>query len=95
MLGALSQIQEGYVLPAILNKEDDIGCWVGGVKGEELVSVNHLHHVGLNLLDGDILVRVRLFAQYNAPEYLVVVGRMTNKKSLSELGLPQGAHWIY
>lgn len=91
----LSHIKEAYVLPAVLNKSDDVGCWVGGVKDEELVSVSDLHHISLTLVNSDILTRVRLFAQYNAPEYLIVVGRMANDKSLVELGLPQGAHWIY
>lgn len=86
--------EEVYVLPAILGKSEDVGRWVGGSTDDQLIAMNDLHHLKLGLVDGEILVYVKLFAQYGAPEYVVVVGR-TPKKSLAELGLPKGAYWIY
>jgi hypothetical protein len=88
----LSQLEDVYVLPAILGKADDVGRWVGGTE-DQAIAVSDLHDVKFSLVDGDLLVNVRLFAQFNAPEY-VVVGR-TSYKSLTELELPEGAYEVY
>lgn len=91
----LNQFEDVYVLPAILGRSDDVGRWVGGVEDEEPAAVSDLHRINLTVRDGDVLVRVRLFAQHGAPEYLVVVGRLATARSLADLGLPRGAQWVY
>jgi hypothetical protein len=89
----LSRLKDVYVLPLILGRADAIGRWVGGTN-DQAVAVSDLHDVKFSIVDGDLLVNVRLFAQFNAPEYVVVVGR-TSYKSVTELELPEGAYWIY
>jgi hypothetical protein len=60
---------------------------------DQLPPESDLHHVKFYVDDGDLRVHVRLFAQFNAPEYVVVVGR-TPHKAVTELELPEGAYWI-
>jgi hypothetical protein len=86
--------QSVYVLPAILGKSDDIGRWVGGANSDQPAAANDLHDVKFFIDDGELRVHVRLFAQFNAPEYVVVVAR-TPHKSVTELEWPEGAHPIY
>lgn len=90
----LTRFDEIYVLPAVLGESNDIGQWVGGLPDEAPTPVNDLHHIGLTLADGEIRVSVRLFAGFDAPEYVVVVGRIP-EKSLSALVLPEEAYWSY
>lgn len=91
----LTQFEDVYVLPAMIAGGNDIGRWVGGSRRSEPPVTNYLHYITLSLSDGEIIVYVRLFARYNAPEYCVVVGRLREKKSLANISLPQGAHWTY
>ena len=71
----LGAIKEGYVLPAILGESNDVGRWVGCDGREQITGPNYLHGVRTAVVNGDILARVRLFAQFGAPEYLVLVGK--------------------
>lgn len=87
----LSRFEEVYVLPAIMGKTDDVGRWVGGMGGDRPPPERDLHHVKYYLDDGDLRIHVRLFAQFNAPEYVIVVGR-TSYQAVTELELPEGAH---
>lgn len=86
----LSKFEEVYVLPAILGISDDVGRWVGGTGNEQLDPESDLHYVKLYVDEGVLRVHVRLFAQFAAPEYVVVVGR-TRQKTVTELELPEGA----
>lgn len=61
-----------YVLAAILDKRDDIGRWVGCSNEVVITKADSLHVVRVSLTDGDIVARVKLFAQLDVPEYLVV-----------------------
>jgi hypothetical protein len=62
-------------LPAALFAEgESIGWWVGGAPDVTLTREG-LHGVGLSFVDDSIHVRIRLFAQFGGPEYLVVAGR--------------------
>ena len=88
----LGRLEDVYVLPAILGEADDVGRWVGGTNDRAAV-VSDLHDVKFSVVDGDLLVNVRLFVQFNAPEYVVVVGR-TSYKSVTELGLVEGTYWV-
>lgn len=70
----LSGIEQAYVLPAILDRSDDIGRWLG-CDGQDLLPTERLHQLALAINDGVILCRIRLFARFKAPEYVVIVGR--------------------
>jgi hypothetical protein len=89
----LSRFKDVYVLPAILGKSDDIGRWVGGMGNHQPPPESDLHFIKFYVDDGDLRVHVRLFAQYDVPEYVVVVWRIP-QRALTELELPEGAYWI-
>jgi len=72
----LGMFEEVYVLPAILGESDDIGRWVGHPTDNLISAGKHLHEIKLSVTKGEILAHVRLFLPFNAPEYLVVVGRL-------------------
>jgi hypothetical protein len=63
----------------ILGSDPSIGHWVGSWHNDD-TPINetngglHAIKVLYNPLEGDIHVIVRLFAQYNAPEYHVILG---------------------
>lgn len=71
----LEQISDCYVLPAILGETAGIGQWVRCGAGEPVGSSAGLHALTLKLMQDEIHVFVRLFAQFGAPEYHVIVGR--------------------
>lgn len=72
-----------YVVPAILGQSDDILFWVGS-DGEQIVYQESKNmdtdHVVITsqLPNGDIHARVKLFSKSLVPEYLVIVGRLTD-----------------
>jgi hypothetical protein len=76
----LSAIAESYVVPAILGERKDIWRWVGS-DGKQ--SVGYLekpahgsyHWAKSWIIGGDIVIRLKLFANADTPEYMVVVGR--------------------
>jgi len=71
----MENLEEVYVLPAILGQKDDVGRWVGTAKDIRLDIGKFLHHIELTIINEEIIVRIKLFALFNVPEYLVVVGR--------------------
>lgn len=71
----LENIEHAYVLPAILGEANDTGRWVGCDLEAHPIVEDLVHRVDLQIVDGDILVRVKLFAQFGTQEYLVAVGR--------------------
>ncbi len=72
----LDGIDTAYVVPAILGQSEDLGRWAGCDGVEALVDRRYLHGVAQQIVNGEVIVRVRLFASYRAPEYVVVVGRL-------------------
>lgn len=74
----LSGIETAYVLPAILGKADDIGRWFGCDQIEYITDPRYLHGVTMQVINGEVIVRVRLFVNSHTPEYIVVVGRLTS-----------------
>lgn len=72
----LSAIADAHVLPAIRGDSTDIGRWVGSAEGEPVGQNTGLHALSLKVKSGEINVFVRLFAQFNVREYVVVVGRV-------------------
>lgn len=73
----LSGIEAAYVLPAILGEADDIGRWFGCDEMEYITDSQYLHGVTMQVINREVIVRVRLFANSHTPEYIVVVGRLT------------------
>lgn len=72
----LEHIADRYVLPALLGEANNIGRWVGCDGSSPLGPSSGLHAVTLRMEGKEIHVLVRLFAQFGAPEYHVVVGRI-------------------
>ena len=72
----LERITDRYVLPSVLDGTIGIGQWVGCDNGEPVGASTGLHAVTLQLIENEIHMFVRLFAQFNAPEYHVIVGRI-------------------
>ncbi len=65
-----------YVLPTLLGDRIDIAHWVGCDGTSLLQSSVGLHTVELRMEGKEIHVLVRLFAEFGAPEYHVVVGHL-------------------
>ena len=72
----MERIKEVYVLPAILGKSEDVGRWVGGGDDEPHIISEYFHAVKVINTGSEVLVRIRLFAAFGAPEYLVVVASL-------------------
>jgi hypothetical protein len=58
----------------ILGSDENIGHWVGCWQGEEQNPPTGLHAVKIAASGTEIHAIVRLFAQFGAPEYHVVLG---------------------
>lgn len=76
-------VRNAYVTPAILGISDDVGTWVGSTEGYRLAlspqpADRVTHAVGTDVLDGDIVAYVRLFAWAVPDEYIVVVAPVPN-----------------
>ena len=66
-----------YVLPAILGQTNDIGRWVGCSDRREFPVRNCVVSVGFKIIKrNELIVKVKMFAQFDGAEYVVVVGRM-------------------
>jgi hypothetical protein len=76
----LDMIEEAYVLPCILGKKDDVGQWVGCEDPHKSLDLlpreRFLHRIDLLTKKSEVGARIRLFANYQTPEYLVIVGRL-------------------
>ncbi len=75
----LNKIQEAYVLPAIRRELDDVGRWVGCKTTGLLGPGKNLHEIKLISVNEEIHCNLRLLSQLNTPEYLVIVGRASQR----------------
>jgi hypothetical protein len=66
---------ESFLVGPMFADDESIGEWVGGAPDVTL-GTEGLHAVNVRVIDGQVQVRIRLFAQLGGPEYLVVVGRL-------------------
>lgn len=77
----MHNIEEAFVVPAILGKTKDIFHWVGGDGNQELYNTSREveadHVIVAGSRDGEIRVRVKLFKELLTPEYYVIVGRLS------------------
>ena len=69
-------ITNPYIIPGILGQRRDIGRWVGNLDGLPVNDRSGLHAVTLRREGDELWAHVRLFAQFGAPEYLVIVGSL-------------------
>jgi hypothetical protein len=71
-------LEECYVLPCILGQKDDVGYWVGssGKHASTLPAEEALHRIYLTRHGKEVGALIRLFANYQTPEYLVIVGKL-------------------
>jgi hypothetical protein len=72
----LERIMDRYVVPAVLGEANDIGRWVGNDAVAPLGASTGLHALTIRVDAKEAHVFVRLFANFGAPEYHVVVGRI-------------------
>jgi hypothetical protein len=76
----LDMIEEAYVLPCILGEKDDAAQWVGCEDPHKspalLPKERLLHRIEVLTKRNEVGARIRLFASYQTPEYLVIVGRL-------------------
>jgi hypothetical protein len=72
----LSNLEEIYVIPAILGQKDDVGRWVGCANDIRLEVGRFFHHIDISVVNREIIARIKLFAIFDVPEYLVVAGRL-------------------
>lgn len=72
----LDAIGEAYVVPAILGNTVDLARWVGCDTTPAILPTTGLHAFQVEVRSGEIHVFVRLFAQFEAPEYHVIVGQL-------------------
>jgi len=80
----LHNIAEAYVVPAILGKTNDIWHWVGsdGTQTHSQMTKNmNTDHLVTNWFteEGELQSVVKLFKKSLTPEYLVIVGRLTEQ----------------
>jgi hypothetical protein len=65
------------VLPAILGESEDIGRWVGCPDFREFAVRLCAISVGFKIIpEDDLLVRLKMFPQFDGAEYVVVVGKV-------------------
>ena len=75
----LEAFDEIFITAAILGKTNDIGRWVGCTDRRQFpVRKEHNISVGFGIIPGseDVIVKVKMFPQFDGAEYIVVVGRM-------------------
>lgn len=76
----LDMIEETYVLPCIMDDKVDVGQWVGCEDPHKspalLPREQFLHRIDILIKKSEVGARIRLFANYQTPEYLVIVGRL-------------------
>ena len=80
----LDSFAEVNILPSIIGDKDDIGYWVGcptDYKREADVPPKEscLHKIVIFEKNKQIAVTVRLFASFQTPEYLAIVGKLKGK----------------
>lgn len=66
---------EAFLPEPMFADDESIAQWVGGAPDVK-VGTDGLHGSMVEVVDGVIHVRIRLFAQLGGPEYLVIAGRL-------------------
>lgn len=73
----LEAFESVYMLPAMLGETNDIGKWVGCCDRRELPVRQCIVSVGFKIIPrDDLIVKVKMFAQFDGAEYVVVIGKV-------------------
>ena len=73
----LNAFERVYVLPALLGESNDIGRWVGSTDLREFPVRQCSISVGFKIIpQDDLVVRIKMFPQFDGAEYVVVIGRV-------------------
>jgi len=73
----LNAFETVYVLPTILGESDDVGRWVGCPDRREFPVRQCNISVGFKIVPrDDLVVRIKMFPQFDGAEYVAVVGRV-------------------
>lgn len=74
----LNAFGETYVLPCILGEKDDVGFWVGCPQEPALIRPKEsaMHRIELSERGQELSSLVRLFANFETPDYLVIIGTL-------------------
>lgn len=70
----LAPFKDTPIRRAILGEDPCLGHWVGSWNGEPMNEAKGLHAMQIRASGSDLHVVLRLFAQFGAPEYHVVLG---------------------
>ncbi len=70
----LTPLRNSPIRQVILGKDRDIWHWVGSWTGDPMNEAKGLHAMQVRAIGSDIHIILRLFAQFGAPEYHVVLG---------------------
>lgn len=85
----LDNIEEAFVIPAILGQKDDIGRWVGTIRREIEPKKGLLHRLKISIVrEKQILLgEVQLFADSSGPTYSIVIGKYEPALNLKNYAL--------
>lgn len=73
----LEAFEKVYIIQSILGEVNDIGRWVGCPNSREFPVRDCIVSVGFKIIpERDLIVRLKMFAQFDGAEYVVVVGKM-------------------
>ncbi len=65
----LDNFEKVYLVPTILGQKDDAGRWVGCANDLKLDVGKYFHHVDVSIVNREVIVRIKLFAIFNVPEF--------------------------
>jgi hypothetical protein len=70
----LAPLRQSPIRQIVLGKDRDVWHWVGSWTGDPMNEPKGLHAMQVRASGSDIHVILRLFAQFGAPEYHIVLG---------------------
>ena len=70
----LAPLRQSPIRQVILGKDRDVWHWIGSWTGDPMNESKSLHAMQVRASGSDIRVILRLFAQFGAPEYHIVLG---------------------
>jgi len=70
----LAPLRRSPIRQIVLGKDRDVWRWVGSWTGDPMNEPKGLHAMQVRASGSDIHVILRLFAQFGAPEYHIVLG---------------------
>ncbi len=84
----LGSFERVYILPALMGERQDIGTWLG-CDGESHLDARGFHGCLVSISGRDVVCRIRLFSKFPSPEYVVVVGKVS--EGFVKGGIPESS----